>query len=277
MGAAAKQTPGYGNPQESRTNTIMFNRRTLTTLTAVTALAGGTIGSAMASAETLTPAGLGSASIGSVVQNEQAKIAAFSAVIATANTPVSSLGQDKQAYVGGMGSATLGSALQNEQRKAAALNAVIQARPPICRAWRITGQTFFADQGSYTLMFTLRMGAPPSTRFGGFAEYWRGANAYDGHAVARQYIDGGIGPDGSVHMDIVWNNGSSGQYNATLYGVQQTSSGGLTGMLQGTAVDTTGTGGGSAMRWTANGTASADGFTTDTILPMYCPPSDVTR
>ena len=176
-----------------------------------------------------------------------------------------------------MSNATLGSALQNEQRKAAALNAAIQARPPMCRAWRITGQTFFADQGSYTLMFTLRMGASPSTRFGGFAEYWRGANAYDGHAVARQYIDGGIGADGSVHMNIVWNNGTSGQYNATLYGVQQTSSGSLTGMLQGTAVDTTGTGGGSAMRWTANGTASADGFTTDTVLPMYCPTSAVTR
>jgi hypothetical protein len=256
---------------------IMFNRRALTTLTAVTALAGGTIGSAAASAETLAPAGLGNASIGSVVQNEQAKIAGLSAVIAAANTPVSSLGQDKQANLGSLSNATLGSMLQSERAKAAALHAVIQARPPICRAWRVTGQTFFADQGSYTLMFTLRMAPSPSTRFSGFAEYWRGANAYNGHAVARQYIGGGIGPDGSVHMDIVWNNGTSGQYNATLYGVQQTSSGGLTGMLQGTAVDTTGTGGGSAMRWTANGTASSDGFTADTTLPMYCPPSAVTR
>ncbi len=273
----------------------MFSRRTLTTLTAVTAIAGGIVGSAAASAETLAPAGLRNASIGSVVLNEQATVAGLSGVIANANTPVGSLGQDKQANIGGLSNApisllgrrsatlgglsnaTLGSALQNERLKAAALNAVIQARPPICRAWRVNGQTWFADQGSYTLMFTLRMAASPSSHISGYAEYWRGASGVDSQAAGSQYISGGVGADGRVHMDIVWKNGSSGQYNATLYGVQQTSSGALTGMLQGTTVDTTGTGGGSAMHWTANGTASADGFTTDTVLPMYCPPSAVTR
>lgn len=86
------------------------------------------------------------------------------------------------------------------------------------------------------------MGSPPSVRFGGFARFNQGdPNQGD---VASQFVGGGVNSDGggSILMNVVWTNGSSGQYNARAYDVQRTRSGGLTAGLRGTTVDTSGSG-----------------------------------
>jgi hypothetical protein len=77
---------------------------------------------------------------------------------------------------------------------------------------------------------------------------------------------------GSTLMDIVWTNGTSGQYNGTAVAVQGTRSGGLTAGIHGATVDTSGTGAPGAT-WDADNTA---GFgQTGGVCPLYCPRSDV--
>ena len=50
-----------------------------------------------------------------------------------------------------------------------------QAAPTWCKAWRVNGQTWYARQSNgFNLLFTLRMGSPPSVRFGGFARFNQG-------------------------------------------------------------------------------------------------------
>ena len=72
--------------------------------------------------------------------------------------------------------------------------------------------------------------------------------------MASQFVGGGVNSDGvgSILMNVVWTNGSSGQYNARAYDVQRTRSGGLTAGLRGTTVDTSGSGAPGAS-WNANG------------------------
>ena len=142
-----------------------------------------------------------------------------------------------------------------------------------CRAWRVQGQTWWAGQDNgYTLMFTLRSSST-SSRFSGKAQYYVGD--YE-NLVGSQYLSGSVGtdPTGVIHMDIVWSNGSSGQYNATAYDVRPTKSGGLTASLQGTTVDTSG--GGGATHWVADGLEAplGDG---SFIRPLYCRPGDAVR
>ena len=165
------------------------------------------------------------------------------------------------------GDTPVGSLIQKKPAK------TIRLRQPRtrCRAWRVQGQTWYAGQDNgYTLMFTLR---PSSTspRFGGKAQYYAGD--YE-NLVGSQYLSGSVGtdPTGAIHMNIVWSNGSSGQYNGTAYDVRPTKSGGLTASLRGTTVDTSGNGG-SAARWVADGLEGPlgdNGF----IRPLYCRPGD---
>jgi hypothetical protein len=64
------------------------------------------------------------------------------------------------------------------------------------------------------------MGSPPSTRFGGFARFNQGDPNQGG--VASQFISNGVG---SILMNIVWTNGSSGQYNGRAFDFRRTRSG----------------------------------------------------
>jgi len=170
------------------------------------------------------------------------------------------------------GDAPLGSLVQKKPVK------VIGLRQPRtrCRAWRVQGQTWYAGQGSYTLMFNLRMSSSGSSRISGNARYYRGD--YE-NLVGSQALRGSVGTDtkGVIHiqMDIVWANASSGQYNGTAYDVRPTPSGGLTASLQGTTVDTSGNGG-SAAHWIADGLEGPLGDT-GFIRPLYCRPADAVR
>ena len=138
-----------------------------------------------------------------------------------------------------------------------------QAAPTWCKAWRVNGQTWYARHSNgFNLLFTLRMGSPPSARFGGFARFSQGDPNQGG--VASQFLGGGVNSDrvGSILMNVVWTNGSSGQYNARAYDVERTRSGGLTAGLRGTAVDTSGSGAPGAS-WNANGQSNG-------IRPLFC-------
>jgi hypothetical protein len=170
----------------------------------------------------------------------------------------------------------LGSLIQKKPVPIAASSAASQPQGTRCRAWRVQGQTWYAGQGSFTLMFTLRTATSTPSRFSGYARYYK--SDY-GDLVPSQYIRGYVGSNSKgivgIHMDIVWSNGSSGQYNATAYAARPTSSGGLTASLHGTTVDTSGNGGPGA-RWYADGLEGPlgdNGF----IRPLYCPPRDVVR
>lgn len=171
--------------------------------------------------------------LGWTTQSEQAKIAGLNAAI---NTTFGSIIQNEQPTTVGLNvtihpgpvNASLGSSLQNTQAKIAGLDAAIhagqtnQAVQPTCRAWRVNGQSWFADQGNYTLMFTLRMASSSSSGFSGYAQYYKGDPTYGAPIVGSQFIRGNVGSVGgvaSIHMDVFWKNGSSGQYNGTSYGV----------------------------------------------------------
>jgi hypothetical protein len=161
------------------------------------------------------------------------------------------------------------------QRKAVA--PAFPGPPRRCRAWRVQGQSWFAAQSNgYTLMFTLRSAASAPSRFSGYAQYFQGSSQKN--LTGSQFIRGGVGTMSNgfigIHMDVVWRNGSSGQYNATAYDAQPTSSGGLTAALHGTTVDTSG--GGAAARWWADGLEGPLGDTSH-IRPLYCPRADVVR
>ena len=149
-----------------------------------------------------------------------------------------------------------------------------KVKPKYCKFWRVQGQTLYAAQGSFSLLFTLRMASRTSTRFSGFARYNRGNPNRGG--VASQYISGGVNSEGvgSILMNIVWRNGSRGQYNARAVYVRRTRSGGLTAGLYGTAVDTTGNG--NSARWSADNTAGGLGETNGN-WPLYCLKADVVR
>jgi hypothetical protein len=72
-------------------------------------------------------------------------------------------------------------------------------------------------------------------------------------------------------MNIVWKNGTSGQYNAKAVSIRRTRAGGLTAGLYGTTVDTThGSGGGPGARWSADDTPGGN-------WPLYCLKGDVVR
>lgn len=170
------------------------------------------------------------------------------------------------------GDAPFGSLIQ---RKAVA--PAFPGPPRRCRAWRVQGQSWFAGQSNgYTLMFTLRMPSPPSSRISGYAQYFQGSSYHN--LVGSQYISGGLGTTSQgyvgIHMDIAWSNGGRGQYNGTAYDAQPTSSGGLTAALHGTTVDTTGSG--VSARWIADGMEGPLGDTSH-IRPLYCPRADVVR
>ena len=149
--------------------------------------------------------------------------------------------------------------------------------PRRCRAWRVQGQSWFAGQSNgYTLMFTLRMPSPTSSRITGYAQYFQGGSYQN--LTGSQYISGGLGTTSNglvgFHLNIVWRNAGSGQYNATAYDAQPTSSGGLTAALHGTTVDTSGSG--ASARWIADGLEGPLGDTSH-IRPLYCAPRDVVR
>ena len=159
--------------------------------------------------------------------------------------------------------------------------AAAQARPapPVwCKTWKVSGQTWYADQSNgFTLMFTLRMSPGPSTLFSGFARHNRGDVNRGGNP--SQFIRGGVTSAGvgRVMMDIQWANGSRGQYHATAVNVRRTASGGLTAGLDGTMVDTSG-GGGVGARWYAYGQSSGIGTSGGRFFwPLYCARGDVLR
>ena len=155
-----------------------------------------------------------------------------------------------------------------------------------CRAWHVNGQTWFGDQGHYTLMFTLKMASPTSSLLS--AQSYAAFSAGPAHTqlftgsvpdtgAGSRYIRGFVNSNtGSIHMDIVWKNGDSGQYNGTAYDVQRTPSGGLNAGLHGTTVDTAGTGAGAS--WEADGMSGTSYFGDgDYALPLYCRAGDVVR
>jgi hypothetical protein len=157
------------------------------------------------------------------------------------------------------------------------------AKPKYCKFWRVQGQTWYASQDNgFTLAFTLKMPLANSltsklrNRLGGFARYSRGHinSGYDG--VGSQLITGGVGSEGvgSIYMNIVWRNGTRGQYNARAVSVRRTRSGGLTAGLYGTTVDTTGNGGGRAAHWWADNTTGELGQTNHP-WPLICLKGDV--
>jgi hypothetical protein len=144
-----------------------------------------------------------------------------------------------------------------------------EAAPTWCRSWRVNGQTWYLTQSNgIKVLLTLKMPASSNVRFGGYARFGKDPNR---GGVASQLVRGGVGSEGvgSIHMDIVWTNGSSGQYNGTVYDVERTASGGLTAGLRGTTVDTSGRAAPGA-RWYANGQDSG-------IRPLWCPAAAVVR
>jgi hypothetical protein len=150
-----------------------------------------------------------------------------------------------------------------------------QASPYWCRAWQVSGATWYGYQDNgYDLLFTLRMAT--ATRFSGYARYNRGDVNRGG--TPSQFIRGGVNNNGagSVLMEIQWSNGSRGQYNATTYNVLRTASGGLTAGLRGTTVDVSG--GGGAAGFDADGTVSGLGNGDGRYhWPMYCSRANVVR
>jgi hypothetical protein len=152
-----------------------------------------------------------------------------------------------------------------------------QAAPTWCKAWRVTGQTWYGYQSNgFTLLFTLRQSPAPSTVFGGYARHNRGDVNQGG--VASQYLKGGVDSEGvgRILMNIAWSNATSGQYNATAAYVRRTPSGGLTAGLRGTTVATSG-GRGSAT-WYADGTSPGIGGSGGRyVWPLYCLTKDVVR
>jgi len=149
-----------------------------------------------------------------------------------------------------------------------------QASPTWCRAWQVSGQTFYGYQSNgFDLLFTLRQ---YGTRFSGYARYNRGDVNRGG--VSSQFIRGSVNSDGAgrIGMEIQWASGSRGQYNATVVNVRRTSSGGLTGALTGTTTDVSG--GGGAARWEADGGSSGLGTSGGRYLwPMFCASKNVVR
>ena len=152
------------------------------------------------------------------------------------------------------------------------------AAPYWCKAWQVSGQTWYADQSNrHTLLFTLRT-PPGSIYFSGYARYNRGDVNLGG--TPSQFIRGAVNSDGagSVLMNIVWRNGASGQYNARVTSVRRTSSGALTAGLRGTTVDTTGSVRGGSAYWEALGGSSGIGTSGGRYTwPMFCARENVLR
>jgi hypothetical protein len=152
-----------------------------------------------------------------------------------------------------------------------------EAAPGWCRAWKVAGQTWYADQSNgFTLLFTVRMDRAGAPRFSGYARSNRGDVNRGG--VPSQFLRGGVSSDGAgrVMIDIVWANGTSGQYHATAVDVRRTSSGALTAGLRGTTADTSG--GGGAARWEALGGSSGLGTSGGRYAwPLFCSRGDVVR
>ena len=150
-----------------------------------------------------------------------------------------------------------------------------QASPTWCRAWQVSGQTWYGYQtNGFTLLFTMRMSS--SNRFSGFARYNRGDVNLGG--TPSQFLRGAVNSEGagSINMEIQWTSGSRGQYMARTYNVRRTPSGGLTAGLTGTTVDVSG--GGGAARWYADGGSSGLGTSDGRYLwPMFCAPKNVVR
>jgi hypothetical protein len=153
-----------------------------------------------------------------------------------------------------------------------------QAAPYWCKAWQVSGQTWYADQGGFTLMFNLRT-PPGSTRFGGSARYSRGDVNLGG--TPSQLLTGAVSSEnaGRILMNITWRNGPSGQYIATVTDVRRTPSGNLTAGLRGTTVDTTpGARNKSASYWHALGGSSGLGTSGGRyVWPMFCARESVLR
>jgi hypothetical protein len=152
-----------------------------------------------------------------------------------------------------------------------------QAAPYWCKAWKVAGQTWYADQSNdFNLLFTMRMSPSPSTRFSGYARYSRSDVNRGG--VGSQFLSGAVSSEGvgRILMNIQWSSASSGQYNATAFDVRRTSSGGLTAGLRGTTVDTSG--GGGAARWVADGWTSGLGTGDGRYhWPLFCSQANVVR
>lgn len=149
------------------------------------------------------------------------------------------------------------------------------AAPKWCRAWHVSGQTWYASQSNgFTLLFTLRS-TPGSTMFNGFARYERGDVNLGG--TPSQLLRGSVQSEGAggVIMNIVWRGGQSGQYIGSVVNVQRTPTGMLTAGLQGTTVDTTGSG--VSARWEADGFSSGIGTSDVYRWPLYCPQSYVVQ
>jgi hypothetical protein len=147
------------------------------------------------------------------------------------------------------------------------------AKPKYCKFWRVQGQTWYGAQGSYTLMFTLKMSSRTSRHFHGYADYSKGNSTTGrGVGVGSQLVSGGVNSEGvgTIYMNIHWKNGTSGQYNAKAVYVRRTRSGGLTAGLYGTTVDTTNGNGGDSARWSADDTPGGN-------WPLYCLKGDVVR
>src|SRR5215213_7261739 len=82
------------------------------------------------------------------------------------------------------------------------------AAPTWCRSWRVNGQTWYMSQSNgLKVLLTLRMPPSPNVRFGGYARFGKNPNL---GGVSSQLVKGGVGSEGvgSIHMDIVWTNGS---------------------------------------------------------------------
>jgi hypothetical protein len=143
-----------------------------------------------------------------------------------------------------------------------------------CRAWRMQGQTWYGYQSNgYAVRFTLRTSS--RDRLYGHAAASKGDPNQNHDIVGSQYISGSVRSDGGVgtlFLNIVWTNHTSGQYFGTAVNVRRTASGSLLAGLQGTAVETSGRGG--AATWYADGTSPTFGDSSR-VFPLYCPAADV--
>jgi hypothetical protein len=153
-----------------------------------------------------------------------------------------------------------------------------QAAPYWCRAWQVSGQTWYAYQSNgFSLLFTLSS-APGSKMFGGYARFNRGDVNRGG--TPSQFIRGGVDSEGvgRIMMNIVWANGRAAQYHATAVNVRRGRSGILTAGLSGTTVDTTGDRAHGAAKWHADGGSSGLGTSGGRELwPLYCPREHVVQ
>ncbi len=149
------------------------------------------------------------------------------------------------------------------------------AVPTWCRAWNVTGETWYAGQtNGYTLRFTLR--ATGNGQFYGHVLADRGS----GEGIGSRILKGGVNSDGDgrVVMNVVWDTAQTAQYVGSVVNVRQTQSGILTAGLRGTTVDTTPGGAGSSARWEADGlTGPFGGGDGRYHWPMRCEKSDVVR